>query len=242
LLRISPPVALTLAQPDLFSRILQKLLSNKPLTRLNLLRIVQSICDASEEQGALISVYGLYDTISRLSEHDTAILVRDMASKLTRSCEGHELLGRSGGKRKTARRTSTSTISSALSFSQSQPPTPTSSRSSRRPSNYRMDSETRQRGMGGPISFRPLSREMSREDRNITPAGTPPTFSASSTSSAARSRLPRTNSTKPTRQSLIHTSPKKEDGMLSSPSAQMGPPSMVPNVRRQRQTSDPKWS
>ncbi|KAK4697163.1 hypothetical protein P7C71_g882, partial [Lecanoromycetidae sp. Uapishka_2] len=92
LLRLSPPVALSLAHPDLFHRILRKLQSNKAVVRLNLLRIVRSICDASEEQGALISRYGLEDTIHKLAENDGAVLVRNMAGELIKSSEMNDRL------------------------------------------------------------------------------------------------------------------------------------------------------
>ena len=129
LLRLSPPVAHTLAQAEFFARIHSKLSSNKALIRLNLLRIVQCICDASEEQGALISVYGLYETIQKLADLDSAILVRDMASKLVRNCDEHEIVVRSGGRRRAGlRRTSSSTTPPSLAASISMPPTPTSSR------------------------------------------------------------------------------------------------------------------
>lgn len=82
LLRLSPLVAQSLARPDLFYRILQKLNHNKAVIRLNLLRIVRSICESSEEQGGLIRKYGLLPAIEKLAESDSAVLVRNMASEL----------------------------------------------------------------------------------------------------------------------------------------------------------------
>lgn len=52
LLRLSPPIALSLAHPDLFARISQKFQSSKAVVRLNLLRIIRSICDSVDEPGA----------------------------------------------------------------------------------------------------------------------------------------------------------------------------------------------
>ena len=242
LLRLSPPVALSLAQPELFSRILQKLSSNKALTRLNLLRIVQCICDASDEQGALISMYGLYDTVQRLADNDTAILVRDMASKLIRSCDEHEMITRSGGRRRGARRTSSSTTPPSMTSSgQSMPPTPTSSRSSHS-TTYFMDRE-RIRNMNTNVSipYRP-SRDDSRSSTPTSQAsGTPTT--------ASRSRLPRTTSDRNSRQSMLLSIPKKNDslsGQTVHRSSQAAPPPvMIPNSRRRRQTSgggDSRWS
>ncbi|KAL1624529.1 Protein kinase of the Mitotic Exit Network [Diplodia seriata] len=78
LLRLSPPVAALLARRELFSRVGQKLHTKKPVVRLNLLRIVRSICDATEENGGgppLIQSHGLLDAIKRLAESDPAILI-----------------------------------------------------------------------------------------------------------------------------------------------------------------------
>ncbi|GME49636.1 Cytokinesis protein sepH [Neofusicoccum parvum] len=78
LLRLSPPVAALLAHPELFSRVGQKLHTRKPVVRLNLLRIIRSICDATEESGGgapLIQAHGLLDAIKRLAESDPAILI-----------------------------------------------------------------------------------------------------------------------------------------------------------------------
>ncbi|KAJ5907875.1 Cytokinesis protein sepH [Penicillium taxi] len=107
LLRLSPPLASTLARPDLFLRLGQKLHQNKAAVRLNLLRIISSICDSSEEQGGLLATYGLLDAIREL-ENDPAILVRDMAGKLVQSNERCESFGASK-RRPASRRLSTST-------------------------------------------------------------------------------------------------------------------------------------
>ena len=241
LLRLSPPVALSLAQPELFSRILQKLSSNKALTRLNLLRIVQCICDASDEQGALISMYGLYDTVQRLADNDTAILVRDMASKLIRSCDEHEMITRSGGRRRGARRTSSSTTPPSMTSSgQSMPPTPTSSRSSHS-TTYFMDRERiRNMNMNSSIPYRP------REDSR---SGTPTSQASGTPTTASRSRLPRTTSGRNSRQSMLLSTPKKNDSLsghtIHRSSQAAPPPVMIPNSRRRRQTSgggDSRWS
>jgi hypothetical protein len=89
LLRLSPPVASTLAQEALFQGTAQKLSTKKAVVRLNLLRIISSICDANEEQGgaSLIETFHLYEAVERLAESDPAILVREMASDLIKSCD-----------------------------------------------------------------------------------------------------------------------------------------------------------
>lgn len=218
LLRLSPPVALSLADPDLFCRILQKLQSNKAVVRLNLLRIVRSICDSSEEQGGLISRYGLIDTIQRLAEVDGAVLVRNMAGELVRSSENNVMIGVNGGKRRPGRRASSSTTPPNLLTSHSMPPTPTSSRSSHS-INYFVERNSRPPTvMNGPTSFRPLSR-----DGTLT----------NTSGSAARSRLPRTTTS---RQSMF-TSPKKEEITSPITCPQETAPVPTPNSRRRRRVS-----
>ncbi|KAL1627655.1 Protein kinase of the Mitotic Exit Network [Neofusicoccum ribis] len=102
LLRLSPPVAALLAHPELFSRVGQKLHTRKPVVRLNLLRIIRSICDATEESGGgapLIQAHGLLDAIKRLAESDPAILVREMANELVKACESQTLLSPNSARR-----------------------------------------------------------------------------------------------------------------------------------------------
>jgi hypothetical protein len=114
MLRLSPPIASTLAHPDLFSRTAHKLNTKKAVVRLNLLRIIRSICDASEDEGGatLIRTYGLYEAVERLSDADPAILVREMASELVKSCDISSIRGfESARLRPVIRRASSSTSS-----------------------------------------------------------------------------------------------------------------------------------
>ncbi|KAL8821207.1 MAG: hypothetical protein Q9223_000722 [Gallowayella weberi] len=227
LLRLSPPVALSLAHPDLFSRILQKLNSSKAVVRLNLLRIIRSICDASDDQGAIIRRYGLVDAIQRLAEVDGAVLVRNMAGELMKACEMSERFGMSASKRRTGRRSSSSTTPPSLLSSQSMPPTPTSNRSSQSQA-YLLDREMRQRnGNRGPIPFRPVSR-----DGNGGSGFSP----VNGGSSAAKSRLPRTTSSRPPRQSLL-VSPKREENVMPASLGQEDIHNPTPNSRRRRRVS-----
>ncbi|KAH8428801.1 serine/threonine-protein kinase [Aspergillus melleus] len=160
LLRLSPPIASTLARPDLFTRIDQKLHHTKAAVRLNLLRIISSICDSSEEQGGLLAKYGLLDAIGEL-EHDPAILVRDMAGKLIKSNERSEAY--SLGKRKPGvRRMSTSTTPPGLLTSQSSPTTPQFNRSSQSKAYYEgRESQRHPRNAlsGSALALRPGSRD-----------------------------------------------------------------------------------
>lgn len=228
LLRLSPPVALSLAHPDLFQRILRKLQSNKAVVRLNLLRIVRSICDASEEQGALVSRYGLEDTIHKLAENDGAVLVRNMAGELIKSSEMNDRLGMSVNRRRVGRRSSSSTTPPSLLTSYSMPSTPTSNRSARN-SNYGIDQDIRQRrAINGVLPHRPSSRDGS--GASVLPMVT------NGTGSAARSRLPRTTSTRPTRQQVV-VSPKKEENFVPNHPAHEAMTSTAPNSRRRRRVS-----
>ena len=122
LLRLSQPIAASMARSaELFECIGQKLSSNKPAIRLNLLRIIGSICDATDEGASLLDHFGLFDMIRDLQLSDSAVLVRSMAQELIRSCEEVDSTsihsgsgGGGGGKRRlngavALRRTSAST-------------------------------------------------------------------------------------------------------------------------------------
>ncbi|KAF2833574.1 Pkinase-domain-containing protein [Ophiobolus disseminans] len=106
LVRLSPPIAASLAAPEIFQRTEQKLGHKDAVTRLNLLRILRTICDAKEEGCWLIRAFGCYERIRGLVEHDGAVLVRQMAEELVRACDEVDLnsLGTSSsGKRSVSR-------------------------------------------------------------------------------------------------------------------------------------------
>jgi len=232
LLRLSPLVASSLAHPDLFSRLLQKLNTNKPVIRLNLLRILRSICEASYEHGGSIGDTGILDAVQRLVVHDPAVLVRNMAGELVKSCEAYEKVGINGSRRRTTRRTSagSATTPPGLMSSHSMPPTPTSSRSAQ--SNGYFDGrESRQRnGISGSIPFRPTSRDGGGSNGSL---GFGNGFNV-----AAKSRLPRTTASRSSRQSMLG-SPRKEEN--TAPSAvPMPAPSRTP--RRRQASGDTRWS
>ncbi|KAJ4267605.1 Protein kinase of the Mitotic Exit Network [Fusarium torreyae] len=94
LLRLSPSVAASLAKPEMFAGIAQRLGHKKAVVRLNLLRLVRTIMDACEPglgsgdgTRSLNSsqVRSLMAAIQTLSEKDSAVLVRNLASELVRS-------------------------------------------------------------------------------------------------------------------------------------------------------------
>jgi len=131
LLRLSPPVAASLAQRSLFQRSAVKLHAKKPLVRLNLLRVIRSICDASDEQGALLATHGLLDSVQDLAKTDPAILVREMANELVKSSEYAVASSAAAVRYAGVRRSSSSTMTPPppppASAVPSMPPTPGSS-------------------------------------------------------------------------------------------------------------------
>ncbi|KAF7545808.1 hypothetical protein G7046_g9468 [Stylonectria norvegica] len=94
LLRLSPSVAASLAKPEMFAGIAQRLGHKKAVVRLDLLRLVRNIIDVCEPgigngdgTRSLNSsqVRSLMDVIQTLAEKDSAVLVRNLASELIRS-------------------------------------------------------------------------------------------------------------------------------------------------------------
>ncbi|KAG4303187.1 hypothetical protein PCK1_000525 [Pneumocystis canis] len=82
LLRLSQRIACALVQPKFFEKLIRRLQHQKPIVRLNLLRVLKSICNAHPSKQALIMQYGLYDIIEKLSQQDTAVLVRELAKDI----------------------------------------------------------------------------------------------------------------------------------------------------------------
>jgi serine/threonine protein kinase len=122
MLRLSPAIAASLSSSrPFFERAVGKVVvAKKALVRLNILRVVRSVVDAAVslgfaqqqfERGALgvgqlTRETGLFGTAQRLHNEDTAILVREIAGELVRSCEQCEIGTKRGGLN--ARRSSTS--------------------------------------------------------------------------------------------------------------------------------------
>ncbi|THC87729.1 hypothetical protein EYZ11_012827 [Aspergillus tanneri] len=229
LLRLSPPIAYTFARPDLFNRIGQKLHHNKTAVRLNLLRIISSICDSSEEQGGLLAKYGLLDAIAEL-EHDPAILVKDMAGKLVQSNERSEAYGL--GKRKPGvRRRSISTTPPGLLPGQSAPSTPQINRSSQ--SKAYLDGRDSQRHPRNPLTGSALAlRPGSRDGASPGLAG-----GLNGSSGAARNRLSRVI---PDSNRLSHVDMLPEES-TRPPSTVSRRPSILPRRRRTTQV-DADWA
>jgi serine/threonine protein kinase len=226
LLRLSPPVAGAMARSsELFECIGQKLNHNKPAIRLNLLRIIGSICDVTEDGGLLLEQHGLYDLICELQFSDGAVLVRSMASDLIRSCEDIDNVSihsghggnsaQANGRRKAPgllRRTSANTTPPhMLERQMSMPTSPQLGRSERGSMGFfdppeRLAQTPRRRNgptyMNGSSGIRPMSREGPTYLREGSPAFTAPSLSRASTTSTFasevtvnKSRLPRQSTT-----------------------------------------------
>lgn len=237
LLRLSPPIAHSLAHPDLLSRTVLKLQSKKALVRLNLLRIIRSICDASDEDGALISTYGLYDSIADLAKHDQAILVREMAGDLLKSSEINARRIMDGQKSRQLRRSSSSTMTPILpSPGTSLPPTPGSDRMGRAGSYFDLTAElTRARPVATSSPYRPVSR-----DGNSGGSSAAANWSGGGITGVQKSRLPRTSAANRAH-GRLSLAPKTENVTPTHASAQTrqnsGSGSVAVNARRRRQTS-----
>ncbi|KAJ9607724.1 Protein kinase of the Mitotic Exit Network [Cladophialophora chaetospira] len=217
LLRLSPPLAASTARSSqLFDTLGQGLGHNKPAIRLNLLRIIGSICDSTEEGFVLLEQYGLYDVIRELSYSDSAVLVRSMAGELIRSCEESDNVSiKSGQGANTAtngarrkhpafqRRTSSTTPPHLLERQMSMPTSPQLGRSERASMNMYeppvAQTPRRQRNgvyVNGSGIMRPASREGSTYMRENSPAFAMPSLTRANTATVAemtvnRSRLAR---------------------------------------------------
>jgi hypothetical protein len=137
MLRLSPAIAASLSSSRaFFERAVGKVVvAKKALVRLNILRVVRSVVDAAvtlgvaQQQvdrgglgvGQLTRETGLLGTAQRLHNEDTAILVREMAGELMRSCEQCEVGNkRSGlGTRRSSNSLSANTPLSAISAGRS---------------------------------------------------------------------------------------------------------------------------
>ncbi|CAG8542564.1 11577_t:CDS:2, partial [Racocetra fulgida] len=80
--QLSAPVTCVLAQPTFFDRLLHRFGHPKPVVRLNLLRILKSICDVHPQREDVIKRYGLFEIIFKLSTEDPAVLIRELAKEI----------------------------------------------------------------------------------------------------------------------------------------------------------------
>jgi hypothetical protein len=258
LLRLSSPVAASLARPDLFSGILQKLNHKKAVVRLNLLRIVKSICDSGNEHDQGVREHPLFEAIQRLAESDNAVLVRNMASELVKASLDHSPESVTGARPRPnqARRTYTPP---SLLHSTSAPMTPTHGRGISQSSSFMEGNVTPRRIAAIPPPsgsessiYRPRSRD------GPQPQIVRRTSSElNSSSMMGKSRVPRPSMLRGSRSSLaaVTTSEepapsRRENGLrirdqtrYSNVPAQGGTAPQLNSKRRTRQPSgDIKWS
>ena len=246
LLRLSPPVAASLAHRTLFERSAVKVHAKKPLVRLNLLRVVRSICDASEEQGALIAKYGLLESVQDLAKHDPAILVREMASELVKSSEVVATPRYAGIRRSSS---STMTPPPGMSSSGSLPPAPIE-RTGSRVGHFDFGLELERARPPASSPFRPVSRDPSASGLGPNPgiSGSSSNWSSSNVAVVRTNRLPPAQvarnvhraqsrlSLAPTTNGSIGKSSETSTPTHAPPSANTRS-SAAANARRRRQTS-----
>ena len=254
LLRLSSPVAASLARPDLFSGILQKLNHKKAVVRLNLLRIVRSICDPGQEQADSIRSHQLFEAIRRLAESDNAVLVRNMASELVRTSLEKDTDKGSSGRIRPSRRTSSYTPP-GLHQAMSAPLTPThGSRASMSSAFVDTSVTPRRMAMAPPNGSDILYRPKSRDGPQIQ---IPRKTSSEMAGSVSKSRLPRTSMLRTSRSSIAapqireETSSVRRDNVgrikeqtrsLISPPTGGTAPQLNSRRRTRAPSGDSKWS
>jgi len=159
LLRLSPLIASAVARPELFSRILQKLTHNKAFVRLNLLKILVTICDATDRKEAIMREYSLTHMIQRLADRDQAILVKNLASELLKSTDRRPM---STSSRRLSKRTqslsSASPVSGFLGAGHGSPTT--------QHSTMYFDAQERMRGRGSVERDLSSGRDSGRESNH----------------------------------------------------------------------------
>jgi len=60
----------------------ERLRHPKAIVRLNLLRILRTICDVHPQRQGLIAQYDLFDAVESLAENDKAVLVKELAKEI----------------------------------------------------------------------------------------------------------------------------------------------------------------
>ncbi|KAG2092487.1 uncharacterized protein F5147DRAFT_822346 [Suillus discolor] len=80
--RISTPLTIGLAKSQFFKRIIDRLNHSRAVVRLNLLRILRTVCDVHPNRAMLVERYGLHEMVMKLSKDDGAVLVRELAREI----------------------------------------------------------------------------------------------------------------------------------------------------------------
>lgn len=200
LLRLSPSIAASLARPEMFAGMAQRLGHKKAVVRLNLLRLVRIIMDAAgpglgrgdgSQTLNTAQVRVLMESIQTLAEADSAVLVRNLAADLVRSHIG-------GGNSAMLMLHDGLVAASPSSVSSSASSVVASSAAS-----------AQQVGAGGAMS---VSRRASRRNTSYTPSA----FHHPAASSSAGS-TPQTPTHRRSRASLATNAPILESAVSASP-------------------------
>lgn len=80
--RISTSIAIGIAKAQFFRRITEKLGNSKAVVKLNLLRILRTVCDVHPNRALLVERYGIHETVASLRRDDGAVLVRELAREI----------------------------------------------------------------------------------------------------------------------------------------------------------------
>lgn len=89
--RLSQNITLGISsKSQFFRRITDRLGHGKAVTRLNLLRILRAVFDVHPDRTGLVRRYGLLEIVERLSQHDGAVLVRELAREILPSLQTPE--------------------------------------------------------------------------------------------------------------------------------------------------------
>jgi hypothetical protein len=80
--RLSTNIAFGIAKAQFFKRVVDRLGHSKALVRLNLLRILKTVCDVHPNRAILVERYGIYEIVAKLSKEDGAVLVRELAREI----------------------------------------------------------------------------------------------------------------------------------------------------------------
>jgi hypothetical protein len=80
--RLSTRITICVAKSQFFKRLIDRLAHSKAVVRLNLLRILRTVCDVHPNRAILVERYGLHEIVAKLSKDDGAVLVREMAREI----------------------------------------------------------------------------------------------------------------------------------------------------------------
>lgn len=83
--RLSTDITIGIAKSQFFKRIIDKLSHSKAVVRLNLLRILRTVCEAHPNRAMLVERFGIHDIVVKLSKNDGAVLVRELAREIVPS-------------------------------------------------------------------------------------------------------------------------------------------------------------